>query len=48
MVEFLADFNIQSRVGVLQDNVLLGFKELSGVEVFAGARLCYCVNVCPF
>lgn len=48
VVEFLANLDIQPRVRVLEDDVLLGFEEGLGVEVLARARLGHGVDVGPF
>jgi hypothetical protein len=48
MVQVLADFDIESGVRVLQDDVLFGFEESFGVERFAGSGFGEGVNVGPF
>lgn len=48
MVQLLADLDIQTWVGVFEDNVLLGLEEGFGVEFLAGTCFGDGVDVGPF
>lgn len=48
MNRFLADFGIETRVGVFENNVLFGVAEGGRVYRFADSRFCQLVNIGPF